>query len=77
VSLGGGRQRASDSIDYSVGLSDMTTLGTQVDAQRPLAVIHAASEAQWQQAAEAVKAAITLSDSAPAETPVVYRRVSE
>ncbi|WP_058959210.1 thymidine phosphorylase [Type-E symbiont of Plautia stali] len=77
VSLGGGRQRASDSIDYSVGLSDMTTLGTQVHTQRPLAVIHAASEAQWQQAAEAVKAAITLSDSAPAETPVVYRRVSE
>ena len=77
VSLGGGRQRASDSIDYSVGLSDMTTLGTKIDAQRPLAVIHAASEAQWQQAAEAVKAAITLSDSAPEETPVVYRRVSE
>lgn len=77
VSLGGGRQRASDSIDYSVGLSEMTTLGTKIDAYRPLAVIHAASEAQWQQAAEAVKAAITLSDRAPEETPVVYRRVSE
>lgn len=77
VSLGGGRQRASDSIDYSVGLSDMTTLGTQIDAQRPLAIIHASSEAQWQRAAAAVKAAITLSDSAPAMTPVVYRRVSE
>ncbi|PJZ03618.1 thymidine phosphorylase [Pantoea rodasii] len=77
VSLGGGRQRASDSIDYSVGLSEMTTLGTKIDVQRPLAVIHAASEAQWQQAAEAVKAAITLSDRAPEETPVVYRRVSE
>ncbi|WP_312666085.1 thymidine phosphorylase [Pantoea sp. CTOTU49201] len=77
VALGGGRQRASDSIDYSVGLSDMITLGTPVDAQRPLAIIHAASEAQWQQAAAAVKAAITLSDTAPAITPVVYRRVSE
>jgi thymidine phosphorylase len=77
VALGGGRQRASDSIDYSVGLSDMATLGAQVDAQRPLAIIHAASEAQWQQAAAAVKAAITLSDTAPAITPVVYRRVSE
>ena len=77
VALGGGRQRASDSIDYSVGLSDVTTLGTQVDPQRPLAIIHAASEAQWQQAAAAVKAAITLSDTAPAITPVVYRRISE
>ncbi|QGY30544.1 thymidine phosphorylase [Pantoea cypripedii] len=77
VTLGGGRQRASDSIDYSVGLSEMATLGAHVDVQRPLAVIHAASEAQWQQAAQAVKAAITLGDSVPPETPVVYRRISE
>lgn len=77
VSLGGGRQRASDAIDYSVGLSQMITLGSQADTQQPLAIIHAASEAQWQQAAEAVKAAITLSDTAPEATPVVYRRISE
>ncbi|MEK6306892.1 MAG: thymidine phosphorylase [Pantoea dispersa] len=77
VALGGGRQRASDSIDYSVGLSDMITLGREVNAQQPLAVIHAASEAQWQQAAAAVKAAVTLSDHAPEATPVVYRRISE
>lgn len=77
VVMGGGRQRASDAIDYSVGLSDMITLGEQVDASRPLAVIHASSEAHWQQAAAAVKAAITLGDSAPAATPVVYRRVTE
>jgi len=76
VSMGGGRQRASDSIDYSVGLSEMITLGEQADAARPLAMIHASSESSWQQAAAAVKAAVTLSDSAPEVTPVVYRRVS-
>lgn len=76
VSMGGGRQRASDSIDYSVGLSEMITLGEQADSARPLAIIHASSEASWQQAAAAVKAAVTLSDSAPEVTPVVYRRVS-
>lgn len=77
VAMGGGRQRATDIIDYSVGLSEMITLGERADNQRPLAVIHAASEAHWQQAAQAVKAAIRLSDSAPAATPVVYRRISE
>jgi len=77
VSMGGGRQRASDSIDYSVGFSDMITLGERADAQRPLAIIHASSEDKWQQAAAAVKAALVLGDSAPAETPVVYRRVSD
>ncbi|MGK3143514.1 thymidine phosphorylase [Pantoea sp. C2G6] len=77
VAMGGGRQRASDSIDYSVGLSEMITLGERADAQRPLAIIHASSEEKWQQAAAAVKAALVLGDSAPAETPVVYRRVSD
>lgn len=77
VAMGGGRQRATDIIDYSVGLSEMITLGERADSQRPLAVIHAASEAHWQQAAQAVKASIRLSDSAPAATPVVYRRLSE
>ncbi len=77
VAMGGGRQRASDSIDYSVGFSEMITLGERADAQRPLAMIHASSEDKWQQAATAVKAALVLGDSAPAETPVVYRRVSD
>ena len=77
VAMGGGRQRASDSIDYSVGFSEMITLGERADAQRPLAMIHASSEDKWQQAAAAVKAALVLSDTAPAATPVVYRRVSD
>ncbi|MFU9137194.1 thymidine phosphorylase [Erwinia tasmaniensis] len=76
VAMGGGRRRASDSIDYSVGLSEVAPLGAAVDSQQPLAVIHASSEASWQEAAAAVKAAITLSETSPAETPVIYRRIS-
>jgi thymidine phosphorylase len=77
VSMGGGRRQASDTIDYSVGFTDMARLGDSVDTARPLAVIHAASEAQWQEAAKAVKAAIKVNDTAPTETPVVYRRISQ
>lgn len=76
VSMGGGRRRASDSIDYSVGFSEMAQLGDAVDGQRPLAVIHATSEASWQEAAAAVKKAIALSDVKPESTPVIYRRIS-
>ncbi|ATA25360.1 thymidine phosphorylase [Brenneria goodwinii] len=76
VSLGGGRRQASDKIDYSVGINEMACLGDRVDGQRPLAVIHANTEAQWQQAANDVRAAITLSDEAVEETPVIYRRMS-
>ncbi|WP_123336371.1 thymidine phosphorylase [Erwinia sp. JUb26] len=77
VSMGGGRRRASDSIDYSVGLSDVAALGTTVDGQQPLAVIHAASEESWQEAAAAVRTAVTLSETQPEKTPVIYRRISQ
>lgn len=77
VSMGGGRRQASDKIDYSVGLSEMVQLGEQADNNRPLAVIHAASESAWQEAAEAVKRAVTLSERAPAETSVIYRRITQ
>lgn len=75
VALGGGRRRASDAIDYSVGLTQMSRIGQQVDTQHPLAMIHANSEEAWQQAADAVRAAIVLSDTAPETLPVIYRRI--
>ncbi|WP_158781936.1 thymidine phosphorylase [Pantoea sp. BAV 3049] len=76
VAMGGGRRRASDTIDYSVGFSEMAQSGDYVDNQRPLAVIHAATESGWQEAAAAVRQAITLSEEAPAATPVIYRRIA-
>lgn len=42
-----GRRSSSglpDTIDYSVGFSDMARLGDSVDGQRPLAVIHASTQ---------------------------------
>jgi len=76
VSLGGGRRRATDEIDYSVGLTNVVQLGQRLDVRQPLAMIHANSEEAWQQAADAVRAAITVSDKAPETTPVVYRRIN-
>lgn len=75
VGMGGGRRVASDTIDYAVGLSDMIALGTEVNADTPLAVIHARTEAQWEEAAKAVRENITISEQKPEPTPEVYRRV--
>ncbi|MEJ2765516.1 thymidine phosphorylase [Photobacterium sp. MCCC 1A19761] len=75
VEMGGGRRVASDTIDYAVGLSDMISLGAEVNAETPLAVIHARTEAQWEDAAKAVRASITVADEKPAATPEVYRRI--
>ncbi len=77
VTMGGGRRRASDTIDYSVGLSEMAALGQRVDQQTPLAVVHAADEASWQLAAQEIRAAVQTSEQAAATTPMVYRRITQ
>ena len=75
VGMGGGRRVASDVIDYAVGFSDMIQLGEEASSEKPLAVIHARNEEQWQQAADALKAAIVISDTKPEATPEVYRQI--
>ena len=41
VALGGGRMRPDDHIDYSVGLSDLVRIGDQVSSGTEVAVVHA------------------------------------
>ncbi len=74
VELGGGRMRAEDNIDPAVGLSDFITIGESTD--QPIATIHARSEHDWEQAAEKIKAAFTVSDSAPDPAPVIHQTIS-
>jgi len=77
VTLGGGRRKATDPIDYSVGLSDIAALGAKVDTQTPLAIIHANSEKAWEEAAKEVRAAMVIGENSPEQTPMVYRQISE
>lgn len=75
VGMGGGRRRASDPIDYAVGLSSMISLGEQAGPEKPLAMIHAQSEAQFREAERAVQRAIICgADSVQAQTQV-YRHI--
>ncbi|MGB2402079.1 MAG: thymidine phosphorylase [Akkermansiaceae bacterium] len=70
VSLGGGRTHAEDTIDSSVGLEKVISLGESSD--QPLAIIHANCEAGWQEAAQRIKNAISFQDMPRAELPVIY-----
>ncbi|WP_026957737.1 thymidine phosphorylase [Aliagarivorans taiwanensis] len=65
VAMGGGRQHPKDQLDYSVGLSQIVSLGDYVDVDQPLMVIHASSEQQWQHAAALVREALVQSEAAP------------
>lgn len=65
VELGGGRRRADDKIDYSVGLSEVGILGQQVDSQSPIAMIHASNEQDFARASEMLNAAISVGEKQP------------
>ena len=72
IALGGGRRAVGERLDLSVGFTDIAPIGTRLDAERPLAVIHAASEADADIAAENLLQAYELGDSAPAARPVIH-----
>jgi thymidine phosphorylase len=64
VSLGGGRRRASDVIDFSVGISGFLALGARVRAGDTLARVHARTAAEAEVGVREVGAAFSLGEVA-------------
>ena len=75
VELGGGRTRPDDGIDYRVGLSSVLGIGDKVEPDQPVAMIHAASDADADRALQRLRAAVTIEDDAPAAAmpPVIEK----
>ena len=76
VQMGGGRTVPTDTLDYAVGLTQIAAIGQSIDKDTPIAMIHAQNEADWQQAAEMVRAAITLTETAPEKKPEIYQCIT-
>jgi thymidine phosphorylase len=76
VELGGGRRRATDSVDPGVGLSQVRPLGTRVAQGEPLLRVHAARQADAMAACARLHAAITIGDAAPPGGSVVIERIA-
>lgn len=74
VAMGGGRRVATDEIDYAVGFDEFIRLGEVADSDKPLAVIHARSEEQWEESAKALRSAIKVGGEYT-PTPEVYRQI--
>ena len=74
VGLGGGRRIETDRVDPSVGITDMRGVGDVVGRGDPLCTIHAATEEAAEEAAIAVRAAVTLGN-AVTPVPLVLERV--
>ena len=77
VALGGGRQRPTDTVDHAVGLRDIVSLGAEVIAGDPLAIVHARDEASAELAAAQIREAVQISAEALPHTDVVLARIGE
>lgn len=69
VELGGGRARAQDPIDHAVGLTALAGIGDAVGPDRPIAIIHARSEASRERAAARLRQAYHITEQAPPAKP--------
>lgn len=76
VALGGGRQVESDLVNPAVGLSEVVALGTKVAKGQPLARIHSAREGQADKAAQAIRAALTLSDKPMQKQKLIHEVIT-
>jgi thymidine phosphorylase len=75
VELGGGRRKADDRIDPSVGFTELAAAGTAVGPDVPLAMVHARTAADADRATEALRGAYAIGTAAPLDVPLIYERV--
>ena len=75
VHLGGGRLKGGDRINPAVGLSQIAGIGEEVDNIRPLALVHAATEAEADRAEQAIRAAYRLGQVALDPPELVLGRI--
>lgn len=75
VQMGGGRRRAADAVDPSVGLDCLVRPGQETKPGSPLAVVHAADDGAWQRAAATVRSAVAIGPEPPASLAAVLTRV--
>jgi len=78
VALKGGRTFAAQEIDPAVGLTSLAGIGNTVDADAPLAIVHAQTQEQVEQATAMVRAAYQIGEArdVPDHPPVVERIAS-
>ena len=71
IELGGGRKQVGEELDLSVGFSDLAPLGTALDGQTPLAIVHAASADAAELAEKNLLAACEIGDASPDSSDAV------
>jgi pyrimidine-nucleoside phosphorylase len=75
IALGGGRQKAGDTIDFSVGFTDPKKRGDRVQAGEPLAMMHYNDAGPAAVAERLVQQAYVIGDTPPPVLPLIVERI--
>lgn len=70
--LGAGRLRKEDSVDPAVGILMNKRYGDRISENEPYAYLYVNNEDRLDEALALIEAAVSISDEAPAEMPLVY-----
>jgi len=76
VELGGGRKKASDTIDHTVGFTDVLGLGEDVLEGQPLAMVHAKNEDDANHIIALIQKAYRINDSKEEPSPTIIERLN-
>jgi pyrimidine-nucleoside phosphorylase len=75
VLLGGGRERAEDTVDHAVGIVLHKKTGDRVTRGEALCTIHYNSEERLQRARKLIEESYQIADDPPAESKPLVRRI--
>ncbi len=75
IELGGGRKKITDKIDYSVGFSNVISVGTKVNKKTPLLKIHAKKEEDIQNIKKNIQECFIISDQNTNPLENIYNKI--
>ena len=74
VDLKGARTRPEQTVNHATGLTDFCQIGDYIDEKTPLCFVHAANEADFQNAANKLQTLIQIGEK-PDVSPVVKQEI--
>ena len=77
IGLGGGRRKASDAIDLTVGFSQFRAVGAQLYEGDLICLVHAPDEGKADAAIKALTEAVRIGDEAPTPARAVSARITD
>jgi len=75
VELGGGRKKASDIIDYSVGFSQFCHIGDRAEKDKPIAVVHARTQEQADNASKKIQEIVKIANTQQASPKAILEKL--